>query len=251
MGGLTHFLTQLFEGLHENLISVFNMQPSGASYVLTITVFTVIIKLLILPLNIKANKSNAKMQEIQPELNAIKKKYANNPQKMQEESSRIMKENNVSMFGGCLPSLLPLPVLFALYAVFNQISPESVTDPSFLWIPNVFEKDNIYILPILAFLSTYVPSWLLSKSSTPNPEGPNMGSMNLMMSGMMAFMAINFKSLLVIYWVIGGVIQLIQTYFINYVPFKKKQALKKEEGKYDYNVNSKGKKITPKSTKQN
>ena len=251
MGGLTEFLTKLFEGLHESLISIFNMEPSGASYVLTITVFTIIIKLLILPLNIKSSKSNAKMQEIQPELNAIKKKYANNPQKMQEESTRVMKENNVSMFGGCLPSLLPLPILFALYAVFNQITPDLVTDPSFLWIKDVFAKDTLYILPILAFLSTYVPSWLLSKSSTPNPDGPNMGSMNLMMSGMMAFMAINFKSLLVIYWVIGGVIQLIQTYFINYLPFKKKEAAKKEEAKDTYNVNSKGKKVTPKSTKQN
>lgn len=251
MGGLTEFLTKLFEGLHEMLISIFSMEPSGASYVLTITVFTIIIKLLILPLNIKSSKSNAKMQEIQPELNAIKKKYANNPQKMQEESTRVMKENNVSMFGGCLPSLLPLPILFALYAVFNQITPELVTNPSFLWIPNVFDKDPRYILPVLAFLSTYVPSWLLSKSSAPNPDGPNMGSMNLMMSGMMAFMAINFKSLLVIYWVIGGVIQLIQTYFINYLPFKKKEAVKKEENKDVHDVKSKGKKATPKSTKQN
>ena len=251
MGGLTQFLTKLFEGLHANLISVFNMEPSGASYVLTITVFTVIIKLLILPLNIKSNKSNAKMQEVQPELNAIKKKYANNPQKMQEESNRVMKENNVSMFGGCLPSLLPLPILFALYGVFNNISADLVTNPSFLWIPNVFQKDPKYILPVLAFLSTYVPSWLLSKSSTANPDGPNMGSMNLMMGGMMGFMAINFKSLLVIYWVIGGVIQLIQTYFINYLPYKKKEDAKKAEGKYVYDVDNKGKKTAPKSKKQN
>ncbi|WP_300379700.1 membrane protein insertase YidC [Clostridium sp.] len=251
MGGLTQFLTKLFEGLHENLISVFNMEPSGASYVLTITVFTVIIKLLILPLNIKANKSNAKMQDIQPELNEIKKKHANNPQKMQEESNRVMKENNVSMFGGCLPSLLPLPILFALYGVFNKVGPELVTNPSFLWIPNVFEKDPRYILPVLAFLSTYVPSLLLSKSTKVNPDGPNMGSMNLMMGGMMGFMAINFKSLLVVYWVIGGAIQLIQTYFINYIPFKKKQELEKKENKYVYNVDNKGKKTAPKGKKQN
>ncbi|MDZ5001185.1 membrane protein insertase YidC, partial [Clostridium perfringens] len=144
------------------------------------------IRLLILPLNIKSSRSNARMQEIQPELNAIRKKYANDPQKMQMESSRVMKENNVSMFGGCLPTLLPLPVLFALYYVFYNIDKSLVVDPSFLWIPDVFVKDPYFILPVLAFLSTYLPSLLLTKSMPKNEDSPmNMGSMNIMMAGMM------------------------------------------------------------------
>ncbi|MDZ5016544.1 membrane protein insertase YidC, partial [Clostridium perfringens] len=109
---ITDFLTVIFNYLNNVILTVFNMEPSGVSYILTIAIFTIIIRLLILPLNIKSSRSNARMQEIQPELNAIRKKYANDPQKMQMESSRVMKENNVSMFGGCLPTLLPLPVLF-------------------------------------------------------------------------------------------------------------------------------------------
>jgi len=124
MDYLKQFLTMLFEGLHNLILGLFGMTPSGASYVLTITIFTIAIRLIILPLNLKASRSNARMQEIQPELNAIQKKYANDPKKMQEEYNKCMKENNVSMLGGCLPSLLPLPVLFALYAVFMNINPE-------------------------------------------------------------------------------------------------------------------------------
>jgi YidC/Oxa1 family membrane protein insertase len=226
------------------------MEPSGVSYILTIAIFTIIIRLLILPLNIKSSRSNARMQEIQPELNAIRKKYANDPQKMQMESSRVMKENNVSMFGGCLPTLLPLPVLFALYYVFYNIDKSLVVDPSFLWIPDVFVKDPYFILPVLAFLSTYLPSLLLTKSMPKNEDSPmNMGSMNIMMAGMMGIMAINFQSILVIYWVIGGVIQLAQTYFINYLPAKKKKEAKEEDEKLKTIQNAK--KATPKTKKKN
>ena len=62
---ITNFLTVIFEGMHNIIINVFNMEPSGVSYILTIALFTLIIRLLILPLNIKANRSNVRMQEIQ------------------------------------------------------------------------------------------------------------------------------------------------------------------------------------------
>ena len=248
---ITNFLTIIFEGMHNVILNMFNMEPSGVSYILTIALFTLIIRLLILPLNIKANRSIARMQEIQPELNAIQKKYANDPQKMQAEYSKCMKENNVSMFGGCLPTLLPLPILFALYYVFLNIDKSSVIHPSFLWIPDVFEKDPFFILPVLSFLSTYLPSLLLTKSMPKNENGTqmNMGSMNLMMAGMMGVMAINFSSLLVIYWIIGGVIQLVQTYFLNYLPAMKKKAEKEENEKNKIIENAK--KATPKTKRKN
>ncbi|AYE34325.1 membrane protein insertase YidC [Clostridium septicum] len=244
------FLGKIFNGLHEFILQLFHMQPSGVSYVLAIFIFTLIIRLLILPLNVKSTRSNARLQEIQPELQKLQKKYANDPQKMQLEYSKLMKENKVSMFGGCLPTLLPLPILFALYYVFMAIKPGAGMDTSFLWIPDVFAKDPWFILPVLAFLSTYLPSVLLSKSMPQNPDSPmNMSTMNIMMSGMMAFMAINFSAILVIYWVIGGIIQLGQTYFLNYLPYKKKQAEKANKDAESAVVNAK--KATPKTKKRN
>lgn len=247
---ITDFLAKIFNGLHDFLLSTFNMQPSGLSYVLAILIFTVIIRLLILPLNMKATKSNARLQEIQPELKAIQKKYANDPQKMQMEYSKCMKENKVSMFGGCLPTLLPLPILFALYYVFMyNIDKTTVVDPSFLWIKDVFGRDQFMILPILAFLSTYLPSFLMTKSMPQNEDSPmNMGTMNLVMAGMMGVMSVNFSAILVIYWIIGGTIQLVQTYFLNYLPAKKKQADKaKQEGLKAVET---AKKATPKTKKK-
>ena len=117
-------MTNMFEALHNLIIALgVPKNAEGVSYVLAIILFTAIIRLLILPLNIKSTKSNAKMQEIQPEMKKLQAKYANDPQKLQLETSKLMKENNVSMFGGCLPALLPLPILFALYGVFRNINP--------------------------------------------------------------------------------------------------------------------------------
>ena len=87
-------MTAIFSALHSFIVSLgIPENKEGLSYVLAIFIFTLIIRLLILPLNIKSTKSNAKMQEIQPELKKIQAKYANDPQKMQLETSKLMKEN--------------------------------------------------------------------------------------------------------------------------------------------------------------
>ena len=136
---IVNVMTKMFDALHSLIVSLgVSENAEGVSYVLAIVLFTAIIRLLILPLNIKATKSNAKMQEIQPEMQKLQKKYANDPQKLQLETSKLMKENNVSMFGGCLPSLLPLPILFALYGVFRNIQATPGADTSFLFIPDIF-----------------------------------------------------------------------------------------------------------------
>ena len=251
---IVNAMTAMFNALHNFIVQLgVPKEAEGVSYVLAIILFTVIIRLLILPLNIKSTKSNAKLQEIQPELKKIQEKYKNDPQKMQLESSKLMKENNVSMFGGCLPTLLPLPILFALYGVFRNITPTPGADTSFLFIPNIFAANSGFtligiVLAILAGLSTYIPSLLLSKSMPQQEGGMNMGTMNIVMSGMMAYMSINFQPILVIYWITGGVIQLVQTYFLNYAPAMKKRK-EQEATKLEAQI-SKAKKSTPKTKKR-
>ena len=245
-------MTKMFEALHKLIIALGVPENSeGVSYVLAIILFTAIIRLLILPLNIKATKSNAKMQEIQPEMKKLQTKYANDPQKLQLETSKLMKENNVSMFGGCLPALLPLPILFALYGVFRNITATPGADTSFLFIPDIFDIPGGFIsiiLAILSALSTYIPSLLLSKSMPQQEGGMNMSTMNIVMSGMMGFMSLQFQPILVIYWITGGIIQLIQTYFLNYLPAMKKKKI--EEEKAAQSKIEKAKKSTPKTKKR-
>ena len=117
---ITKFFTIIFEAIHNLVVSL--GVTGGASYVLAITILTVIIRACLLPFNIKSAKSSKKMQEIQPEVKKIQEKYKNDPQKAQMEMMNLYKEKNVSMTGGCLPALLPLPILMALYGVFYSAS---------------------------------------------------------------------------------------------------------------------------------
>ncbi|WP_297429624.1 membrane protein insertase YidC [Clostridium sp.] len=223
---IVDFMKGIFDSLH-NFIMSMGISDIGLSYVLAIFIFTLIIRILILPFNIKAARSTRGMQKIQPELKKIQDKYKDDPQTLNSEMMKLYKDNNVSVAGGCLPSLLPLPILMALYWVFMGIS--GIEGASFLWIKDLFAPDRYFILPVLAALSTYIPSYLMSKATPSQPGGMNMGTMNFVMAGMMGFMSLHFKSILVLYWIIGNIIQTIQTYFLNYRPAIKEIHAQKEE----------------------
>lgn len=91
-----------------------------ANYGLAIIIFTVIVKLILLPLNIKSQKAMRKQQKIQPILQELQKKYANDQEKLNREMMKLYKENNVSMTGGCLPMLIQMPILIGLYQVIQR-----------------------------------------------------------------------------------------------------------------------------------
>ena len=226
---ITDFFTIIFDKLHHLIISVGVTDP-GWAYVLAVIVLTVIIKTIILPFSIKSVKSTRKMQEFQPVIKKIQEKYKNDPQKANAEMMKVYKENNISMTGGCLPMLIPLPILMALYYTFMQIS--GIQGLSFLWLPNLAGKDPYYILPVLAAVSTFIPSYLMTKANpATESSGMNMMPMNIGMALMMGFMSLNFQSLLVIYWIVGGVYQLVQTYFLNVRPVMNKKKEQQEEVK--------------------
>lgn len=90
------------------------------NYGVAIILFTLVIKLLVLPLNIKSQRAMKKQQQIQPILAELQKKYANDQTKLQQETMKLYKENNVSMMGGCLPMLIQMPILIALYQAIQK-----------------------------------------------------------------------------------------------------------------------------------
>jgi len=223
---IVDFMRTIFEFIHKFILDM-GVSDVGLAYVLAIFAFTVIVRILILPFNIKAAKSTQGMQKIQPEVKKLQEKYKDDKEKLSTETMKLYKEKNVSMTGGCLPSLLPLPILMSLYYVFMGI--QGIDGASFLWINDLFAPDRWYILPILAALSTYLPSYLMTKATPAQPGGMNMGTMNLTMAGMMGFMSFNFKSILVLYWIMGNLIQTIQTYFLNYRPAMREIDSRKEK----------------------
>ena len=117
----------LLNALGSVLAWIYDIIPN---YGIAIIVLTLAIRLLLLPLGIKQIKSMQHMQALQPKLKELQKKYKNNRQKQQEEQMKLCKEAGVNPLGGCLPMLLTLPFLFAMYAV---IRPPTVTPSRRSW----------------------------------------------------------------------------------------------------------------------
>lgn len=233
-----------------NILGNFSMLDTGTEYVLAVVILTILVRLMVLPLSIKQIKSSRKMQEIQPELNKIKEKYKNDPQKLQQKTMQVYKDNDVSMMGGCLPLLIQMPIIMALYYVFWDL--EAIKGVSFLWIHNLNGPDTTYILPILSALTTYLSSFLMTKSQPKQEGGMNMDTMNIVMSVMMGVFAINFPSLLVIYWIVGNIIMIVQNYFLYTIPARnKKIEFEKMEAEKSLNSKNSNNKANKKKIKNN
>ncbi len=168
------------------------------SYGWVLVIFGVVIRIILWPLNQSAMRSSMKMQEIQPRLAEVQKKYKDKPEKQREEIMKVYKEAGASPFTaltGCLPALIPMPVLFALFFVFqNTIEFRGVP---FMWLHDISMKDPYYILPILMGISMYVLSWIGLRNAPPNPQAK---MMSYMFPVMMTFVLANMASGLNLYY---------------------------------------------------
>jgi YidC/Oxa1 family membrane protein insertase len=182
------------------------------SYGWVLVIFGIAVRIILWPLNQRAMRSSLKMQAIQPEMLAIQKKYRNNPQKQQEEMVRIYREHNMSplsMFSGCLPMLIPMPVLFALFFVFqNTIEFRGV---SFLWLADISLKDPYYILPLIMGVSMYVLSWIGIRNAPPNPQAK---MMMYMFPVIMTVALLNLAAGLNLYYAVQNIAALPQQWLI-------------------------------------
>jgi YidC/Oxa1 family membrane protein insertase len=182
------------------------------SYGWVLVIFGIAVRIILWPLNQRAMRSSLRMQAIQPEMAAVQKKYRNNPQKQQEEMMRIYREHNMSplsMFSGCLPLLIPMPVLFALFFVFqNTIEFRGV---SFLWLADISLKDPFYILPLIMGVSMYILSWIGLRNSPPNPQAK---MMSYMFPVIMTVALLNMAAGLNLYYAVQNIAALPQQWLI-------------------------------------
>lgn len=182
------------------------------SYGWVLVIFGVLIRIILWPLNQSAMRSSMKMQEIQPKLAEAQKKYKDKPEKQREEIMKVYKEAGASPFTaltGCLPALIPMPVLFALFFVFqNTIEFRGVP---FLWLHDISVKDPLYILPVLMGISMYVLSWIGLRNAPPNPQAK---MMSYMFPVMMTFILANMASGLNLYYTAQNIAALPQQWLL-------------------------------------
>lgn len=190
----------------------------GGNVGVGIILFTIIIRVILLPLMHYQTKSMRKTQELQPKIKAIREKYPFKDQEsqrlMNEEIQHLYKDNDVNMYAGCLPIFAQMPVMIALYQSISRV-PE-LRQGHFLWL-DLAQPDPYYILPILAAVFTFLSSYLASMSQL--EKNASMTVMNVVMPLMIFFMGMNFASSLSLYWVVSNAFQVVQTLLINN-PFK-------------------------------
>lgn len=217
---------------------------------LCIVLFTILTKFLLLPMTIKQQKSMRIQNIIQPELTALQKKYAGktdtvSQQKMLEEQRAIQEKYGVSMFSGCLPTLIQMPILFALYPVIyrmeqyvsylgtleSKLSADQYTRMWQLFDLNLKDAPNkasgfpftwAILIPVLVALTQYLSTKLMSSrqsnrnsNANDNPMGNSMKIMNVVMPLMLGFMAISFPAFLGLYWLVQSLVMTVQQVIIN------------------------------------
>jgi len=187
-------------------------QHLNLTYGWVLVIFGVAIRVALWPLNQSAMRSSLKMQEIQPKLAEVQKKYKDNPEKQREAMMRVYQEAGASPFtalSGCLPMLIPMPILFALFFVFqNTIEFRGVP---FLWLVDISAKDPFYILPVLMGISMYLLSWIGLRNAPPNPQAK---MMSYMFPVMMTFVLANMASGLNLYYTAQNLAALPQQWLL-------------------------------------
>lgn len=191
---------------------VYFAELMGNSYGLSIIVVTIIIRLVILPLMIKQTQNSKAMQAIQPELKALQQKYASKDpatqQKLQQETMALFQKHGVNPLAGCFPLFIQMPILIGFYHAIMRT--REIANHNFLWF-DLGDKDPYFILPLIAGLTTFLQQKMMMHGMENNPQ---MKMMLYIMPVMIVVFAISFPAALSLYWVVGNIFMIVQTYFI-------------------------------------
>ncbi|MDI9519690.1 MAG: YidC/Oxa1 family membrane protein insertase [Bacillota bacterium] len=159
MGAITNALTNVIEWIYALI----------HNYGWSIVIFTILVRIILMPLDISSRKGMRKMSKIQPQLNAIQKKYANDKAKLQQKQSELMRKEGYNPLSGCLPLLIQMPILFAMFGAMRNIANENIVSqvftflqgntPSYegwLWVKNIWMADSLFasVAPNLNILQT-------------------------------------------------------------------------------------------------
>ena len=188
------------------------------NYGWSIVLLTAIINIIIFPLRHKGVVAMRKMQEIQPETKAIQDRYsklkATDPakQKMNAEIMDLYKQRGVNPAGGCIPMILPMPVLFAFYSLLTT-SIELRGAPFTLWIHNLSSPDPYYVFPVLMGISQLWQQWIMPAAGV----DPTQRKMMMITPAIFVFLFISYPSGMAIYFLVTNVWAIGQQYFTNYL----------------------------------
>jgi YidC/Oxa1 family membrane protein insertase len=211
------------------------------AYGVAIIILTILIRLLLAPLQqfqlVTQRKTLVEQRKLAPQVGELRKKYKKDPQRLNTEMMKLYQEHGVNPFGGlvgCLPLVVQLPILTALYYVFTGFARSHDVATHFLFIPNLNDNPNHHLLfagmpipvlayivfPLLAALTTLIQSRMLQMPAPPNPTEQEQQTqqmqrtMVLISPLMIGWFALNVPAGLGLYWFVGNCVSIIQQSFV-------------------------------------
>jgi YidC/Oxa1 family membrane protein insertase len=230
------FHVVLYQPIFNLFIELYNIVP-GHDVGVVILIITLLIRLVLYPLTSSSIKAQQSLQGLQPKLDELKKKHAGDQQALAQATMEVYKNNKVNPFASCLPLLIQLPILIALYAVlraglastniaenlYSFVHDPGTINPVSLGLFNLQQPN--YVLAILAGLAQYLQARGMTKRMSPKPkgEGGKDESMMLMMNkqmlyfmpAMTAIIGFSLPGGLALYWFFGTLLMALQQYVIN------------------------------------
>ena len=219
------------------------IQGFASDWGLSIIILTVIVRLILTPLLLKSTKSTARMQVLQPKLMELQQKYADDPQRQAEEMQKFYSENKFNPLGGCLPLLIQMPILLALFTLlrnlpgyigesgvvfsFYNIMPDLTTTPGAQWANGIATALPYLISLILFGILTVIPSLYQSHNQT-GQQASSMRTMALVMGIMMLWLGWNLPAGVLLYYDVSSLWQVAQQIFVTRRVMEKAKAEEEE-----------------------
>ncbi len=208
-GFLGHFVQEAIYILYH-----FTASLGYPSYGIAIILMTIIIKLVLYPLTKTQIKSTKAMMELQPKLKELQDRYKDDKMKLNEEIAKVYKASGVNPVAGCLPMLIQMPILFAIYYGVRDLVFEGPAN--FMWMTSIGDPDPYYILPVLSALTTYIAS----KQTMADNNSMQNQMMLYFMPLFIGYISLKFSAALVLYWVVMNIMQIGQQTYMEYLEKK-------------------------------
>lgn len=220
------------------------IQSFAVDWGLSIIILVIIVRLLLTPLMIKSSRSTARMQVLQPKMQEIQERYADDPQRQTEEMQKFYSENKFNPFGSCLPLLIQMPILFALFTLLNNlpnyfsgenfsffsILPDLTTSASATFDQGVDVALPYLVALILFAVLTLIPQIYMSRNQT-GEQASTMRMMALVMSVMMLWIGWGLPAGVLLYYDVSSAWQVVQQLFVTQKVIEKAKAEEEERMK--------------------
>ena len=217
------------------------IQSFAVDWGLSIVILVLIVRLLLTPLMIKSTKSTARMQVLQPKLQEIQDRYADDPQRMNEEMQKFYSENKFSPLGGCLPLLIQMPILIALFTLlsnlqnyfggtsfsFFNILPDLTATPAGTMAEGIAVALPYLISLVLFAVLTLIPQLYMSRNQT-GAQASTMRTTSVVMAVMMLFIGWGLPAGVLLYYDVSTAWQVVQQIFITQRVMEKAKADEEE-----------------------